>query len=280
MSSASIPPMHEEDQRRARRTGSPIFLWSTVVNQLQKPVVAFGRRRTSSARRVAASGLRGRRHRRAPCVITSAPAGSRRSSRPRRCVITGCPCGVSLVNDGMPTHDAPAGGSRQSFDSIGIMRRRVEDPVDEVRRASARSTPLANVVRLARWVRFGPYTLVRRVVEDVAVRALELRREQRRSASPASASGTRRPLAAGRRPTAAKSSGDLGDHPEPHVRRARARSTPRTARGRCRARRPRASCVLSRPGTTSACPSSSGTQKLWITLQFAGSAWCRRTVEP
>ena len=49
-------------------------------------------------------------------------------------------------------------------------------------------------------------------------------------------------------------------------RRARARSTRRTARGRCRARRPRSSSVLAWPGTTSFLPASSGTQNEWITL--------------
>ncbi len=49
MSSASIPPT-------SRKTMAvtpymiPIFLWSTVVNQLQKPVVARGRRKTSTRR--------------------------------------------------------------------------------------------------------------------------------------------------------------------------------------------------------------------------------------
>ena len=68
----------------------------------------------------------------------------------------GMPGGVFLVNDGMPTQMPSARRERGSpRDSIGIIDGRVEDPVDEVLRVQL-VVPLANVVRLARWVRFGP----------------------------------------------------------------------------------------------------------------------------
>ena len=48
ISSASTPPMMK-NRNDVIPYMSPIFLWSTVVNQLQKPVVAIGRRRIPSA---------------------------------------------------------------------------------------------------------------------------------------------------------------------------------------------------------------------------------------
>ena len=48
MSSASMPPTTKK-RSAVPPYMMPIFLWSTVVNQLQKPVVAFGRRRSETA---------------------------------------------------------------------------------------------------------------------------------------------------------------------------------------------------------------------------------------
>src|SRR4029450_9898819 len=49
MSSASMPPTMKKTSAAAPYM-IPIFLWSTVVNQLHTPVVDFGRRRTSGRR--------------------------------------------------------------------------------------------------------------------------------------------------------------------------------------------------------------------------------------
>ena len=181
------------------------------------------------------------------------------------------PGGVSSVNDGMPTQMPSPGGSRQSSDSIGIMRRRVErssrsgsSRVELVVAAGERRA--AREVRQVRAVRCD----VARVVDGVAVRALErvARTAPARPGGSASlsTSGVAGPSLLLRRPTA-RSRRASWRSPGSACWRARGRSTPRTARGRCRARRPRCVSVLSRPGTTSVLPASSGTQKLWITLQ-------------
>src|SRR5689334_9545057 len=49
ISSASIPPTHKNSMAVTPYM-IPIFLWSTVVNQLQKPVVERGRRKMSTRR--------------------------------------------------------------------------------------------------------------------------------------------------------------------------------------------------------------------------------------
>src|ERR1700712_1738031 len=95
----------------------PIFLWSTVVNQLEKPVVDFGRR--SANGRAAVFGRE-----RGTVVIYFC-------SRRKSAICSGCCCviglyppvvGVSWMNDGMPTQIPPAlGGGRQPCDDIGII---------------------------------------------------------------------------------------------------------------------------------------------------------------
>src|SRR4029077_15886309 len=93
----------------------PIFLWSTVVNQLQKPVIAFGRR--SASGRGAAFGRE-----RVTVVIYFCSRRKSAMSSACCCVIGFEPGGVFSMNDGMPTQMLPGdGGSRQSCDDIGII---------------------------------------------------------------------------------------------------------------------------------------------------------------
>ena len=106
----------------------PIFLWSTVVNQLQKPVVALGRR-SGSARAIGFGSDR------VTVVIGSlltalgVECGGHFCSSRKSAIVVGllrghrlaCPCGVFFVNDGMPTQMPWPGGSRQSCDDIGII---------------------------------------------------------------------------------------------------------------------------------------------------------------
>src|SRR5215218_4312716 len=92
----------------------PIFLWSTVVNQLQKPVVDFGRRSTSG--RGAAFG-------RARVTVVIYFCSRRKSAMSSACccVIDCCPGGVFSMNDGIPTQMPSPGGSRQLDDCMGII---------------------------------------------------------------------------------------------------------------------------------------------------------------
>src|SRR6476619_2913634 len=92
----------------------PIFLWSTVVNQLQKPVIAFGRR--SAKRRGAAFGRE-----RVTVVIYFCSRRKSAMSSACCCVIDCWPGGVSLMTDGMPTQIPSPGGNRQPCDDIGII---------------------------------------------------------------------------------------------------------------------------------------------------------------
>src|SRR6185503_5481711 len=94
----------------------PIFLWSTVVNQDQKPVIRFGRR--------SASGRGGALVRERVTVVIYF------CSRRKSAISSACCCvmalypplvGVSWMNDGMPTQIPCPGGSRQSCDDIGII---------------------------------------------------------------------------------------------------------------------------------------------------------------
>src|SRR3954452_17847522 len=91
----------------------PIFLWSTVVNQLQKPVIAFGRR--SASGRGAAFGRE-----RVTVVIYFCSRRKSAMSSACCCVIDCLPGGVFSVNDGMPTQ-VPCGVSRQPCDDMGII---------------------------------------------------------------------------------------------------------------------------------------------------------------
>src|SRR3954462_13616103 len=92
----------------------PIFLWSTVVNQLQKPVIALGGR--SGNGRGAAFGRE-----RGTGGIYFVPRRKSATSSACCCVIDCCPGGVFSMNDGMPTQIPSPGGRRQSFDDIGII---------------------------------------------------------------------------------------------------------------------------------------------------------------
>src|SRR6476660_5743349 len=127
----------------------PIFLWSTVVNQLQKPVIAFGRR--SANGRGAAFGRE-----RVTVVIYFCSRRKSAMSSACCCVIDCCPGGVFSMNDGMPTQIPSPGGSRQSWEDIGIIDGAFFTQLTRLSRLSGKE-PLANVVRLARCVRFGPY---------------------------------------------------------------------------------------------------------------------------
>src|SRR5437016_1924358 len=93
----------------------PIFLWSTVVNQLQKPVVDFGRR--SANGRTAVFGSE-----RVTVVIYF--CSRRKSAICSACerVIVFRPGGVFSLKDGMPTQMLLGlGGLRQSCDDMGII---------------------------------------------------------------------------------------------------------------------------------------------------------------
>src|SRR5436305_6250488 len=92
----------------------PIFLWSTVVNQLQNPVVDLGRR--SGSGRVIGLG-------RERVTVVIYFCSRRKSAMSSACcwVIDCWPGGVFLMNDGMPTQMPSPGGYRQACDDIGII---------------------------------------------------------------------------------------------------------------------------------------------------------------
>src|SRR5215218_640539 len=129
----------------------PIFLWSTVVNQLAKPVMRFGRR--SASGRGAAFGRE-----RVTVVIYFCSRRKSAMSSACCCVISLYPpvVGVFSTNDGMPTQTPWPGGSRQSFDCIGIIDGAFRTQLTRFSRVRGYE-PLAKVLRLAKWVRLGPY---------------------------------------------------------------------------------------------------------------------------
>ena len=166
-----MPPITKNIERGARRRGSPIFLWSMVVNQLQNPVVAFGRRRISG---------RGERARLRRSVIGERGAHFCSSRKSAICsasarVISGWPFGVFSVNDGMPTHVRSPTGRHSAVLGLHRDHRRARSSTQSTRfflfssYVALAKTCAAREVREVRAVRWR-----RRVVEGVAVGALVL----------------------------------------------------------------------------------------------------------
>ena len=191
--------------------------------------------------------------------------------RPAAGSSTACPCGV-FVGERRHAHADPLAW----WEAAALRRHR-----DHRRRVRAPSSTRLLLVQRVRAAgedgaagevgEVRPVGRLRGVVEDVAVGALErlddqllgraggcgaVRLVERGSPGPAAA----RRATAGSRRGSWRSRGSA-------CWRATGRSTPRTARGRCPVCRPTSVSVLVWPGTTSFLPESSGTQKLWITLQ-------------
>ena len=208
----------------------PIFLWSTVVNQLQKPVVDFGPRAAASGRGGALRQGAGR-----PSSSTSAPGGSRRCPRPVGCVI------VVLARRRVLDERRHADADRRDRREPAVLRR-----IGIIDGAS--STQSMRFSRFSWVVAAGEGGAAGEVGEVRAVRRLATSRRRCGSwctRSSSTMSVLRRPRPARRRrgagspdPAAARCEPRLevgrrlGDHPEAHVRRARDRSTRRTARDR------------------------------------------------
>src|SRR5271169_4647619 len=166
----------------------------------------------------------------------------------------------------MPTHvtpGVPGGPLRQSADCMG--NRPGAFMIQRIRLARfSANDPLANVVRLARWVRFGPYVL--RLDELVVWQFVHWNFvEKSVPASPAFASGTAGPW----RWLASQASKSLGLWTITRKRMLAWLSPqywehwPRKMPGVSA----RSVMWFVWPGTTSVFPASSGTQKEWMTLQ-------------